>query len=172
MNLKINNKGFTLLEVIIYIALFSLLMGTAFATAYQLIADSGKLSVKATIQEEGNFVMRKINWALTGITNDIGDITSPQTVSPYAPSDTLSIKKWVLGTKVPVEIEYDAVNFSIAKEGAGPSLPITTENVKVTNLQFQFIPESGSGPAGITATATITKDGVPFLFTITKYIRK
>ena len=163
-----HKKGFTLIEVIIYIALFSLLMGTAFVTAFGLIEGSGKLSAKTTTQEEGNFVLRKINWALTGISNDTADITNPPKVSPYT-SNTLSIKKWLTGTKIPVEIDYDAINRRIMmKEGTGSLLPITTNNVKVTNLQFQFISSSGSGPAGITATAII--DGINF--SITKYIRK
>ena len=63
------NKGFTFIEVIIYIALSSLLLGTAFVTVFQLIDSSNKLNVKNTVQEEGNFVMRKLNWALTGVSS-------------------------------------------------------------------------------------------------------
>lgn len=163
-----NNKGFTLIEVLIYIALFSLLMGTAFMTAFNLIDGSGKLSAKTTTIEEGNFVLRKINWALTGISSDTADIVNPPKVFPYTNS-TLSIKKWQSGTKVPIEIAYDAVsNRIMMRKGGGPPLPITTANVKVTNLQFEFIPSVQSGPAGIKATATI--DGKDF--SITKYIRQ
>ena len=168
-------KGFTLIEVIIYIALFSILMGTAFITAYQLIDGSGKLSIKNTIQEEGNFVMRKIDWALTGISNDLTEILNPPQVSPYT-SSTLSIKKWIdvagIPTKIPIIIQYDGTSSILMQENINQILPITTVNVKVTFLQFQFIPASGSGPAGIKADFIITKDGVPFPFTITKYIRK
>ena len=162
------NSGFTIIEVIIYIALFSLLMGSAFVTAYQLIDGSGKLSAKNTVQEEGNFVMRKFNWALTGISNDLVNITSPPQVSPYT-SSTLSIMKWQTGLKIPIVIKYDTATSSILmREGTNSFLPITTSNVEVTSLQFRFIPPNGSSPAGIKATATINGTD----FSITKYIRK
>lgn len=145
-------KGFTLIEVIIYIALFSFLIGGAFITAYQLIDSSGKLSAKTTTQAEGNFVMRKFNWALTGISSFINT------------SDTLHLNKYD-GNQIDIQKNGTKIEM---KESSGSFLPITTDNVQVTSLEFQFIPASGSGPAGITATAKI--NGLDF--TITKYIRK
>ncbi len=163
-----HKKGFTLIEVIIYTALFSLLMGTAFVTAFGLIEGSGKLSAKTTTQEEGNFVLRKINWALTGISNDTADITNPPKVAPYT-SSTLLIKKWLMGTKISVLIDYDVANNRIMmQEGGGSLLPITTANVKVSSLNFKYLPTSGGAPAGVTATVKI--DGIDF--NITKYVRK
>ena len=162
-------KGFTLIEVIIYIALFTILMGTAFVTAFELIDGSNKLNQKNTTEEEGNFVMRKINWALTGISNDISDIASPSIFYPYATSSTLSINKWQEGVKIPVVIQYNAASSSIMmQENVSSPLPITTDNVKVSNLAFRFIPASGNGPAGVVATTTI--NGIDFV--LTKYIRK
>lgn len=157
-------KGFTLIEVIIYIALFSLLMGSAFITAYQLIDGSGKIGLKNTVQNEGNFVMRKFNWALTGI-----DQAIPPVVTGTSCDKKLTINKFNF-TPNPIVIKRDAVDNSIIdiKEGGGSFLPLTTANVKVSCLNFIIIPPSGSGPSGITATATI--NGIDF--TITKYIRK
>ncbi len=156
----LHNKGFTLVEVIIYLALFSLLMGTAFVTAYQLISDSGRLSVKNTTQEEGNFVMRKINWALTGVETIITPTagTTPDLEVEKYDGNNITIER--IGTKIWME------------EDAGPDDFITTENVEVTDLDFEFIPSAGSSPDGIKAIAVITEDGKNFSFTITKYIRK
>lgn len=153
-------RGFTLIEVIIYIALFSLLMGTAFVTTFQLIQSSGNLSTKNTTQEEGSFVLRKIDWALTGAKSVTA--TSTLTVTKYDDSqvvfclDSEKIKIWKGTGNVP-----SCNNSSF--------IPLTTDNVKVSNFTLTTI--SGT-PAGITATLKITKDGVDFPFTITKYIRK
>jgi prepilin-type N-terminal cleavage/methylation domain-containing protein len=152
-----HNKGFTLIEVIIYIALFSLLMGSAFVTAYQLIDGSGKLSTKNTVQEEGNFVMRKLNWTLTGISN----ITMPSKTN--LTSTTLAITKYD-GNVMNVRLAGDVIEI---RENGGAYLPITTANVKVSDISFEFIPAIGSGTAGIKATITINDS----VFTITKYMR-
>src|SRR3989344_6895521 len=139
------NKGFTLIESIIYIALFSLLMRTAFVTAFQLIDGSGKLGVKNTVQEEGNFVMRKINWALTGVET----ITTPASGNSF----TLVVEKYNgddIEIKLDTKIEM--------KTNSGPFLPLTTDNVvvKASSLNFQHIPASGSGPVGIKADFVLT----------------
>ncbi|OGI68550.1 hypothetical protein A2738_01575 [Candidatus Nomurabacteria bacterium RIFCSPHIGHO2_01_FULL_42_15] len=87
-SIKNNKSGFTLIEVIIYIALFSLLLGTAFVAAYQLIDGSVRLGTKNTIQDEGNFIMRKINWALTGV-----DPSTVPVISGSACEEILTIQK-------------------------------------------------------------------------------
>lgn len=164
-----HHKGFTLIEVIIYLALFSILLGSAFVIAYQLIDGSDKLSVKNTIQEEGNFVMRKINWVLTGVQT----ITTPSAGTPN--SNTLTVTKYG-NNKVEIcldsKIKIHEGNFVSCTDAS--YLPLTTDNVtvKASSLNFQYIPASGSGPFGITATFIITKDGIDFPFTITKYIRQ
>src|ERR1041384_4705327 len=114
------HKGFTLIEVIIYIALFSLLMGTAFVTAYQLIDGTQKLNVKTTTQEEGNFVMRKLDWALSGISG----ITTP-TVGNI--SNTLTLTRYDGNT---IDIFLTANQVQIKENLTGNTLPITTNNVK------------------------------------------
>lgn len=146
------NKGFTLIEVIIYIALFSLLIGTAFIAAHQLTESSSVLSTKNTTQEEGNFILRKINFALTGIFS-FTNTAHALHVNKY---DGNQIDITLVGTKIKMT------------ETTGPTDFISTDNISVTNLQF--IPTGGAIP-GITATVTITKDGIDYLFSITKYIR-
>ena len=153
-----NSKAFTLIEVIIYIALFSLLIGTALVTTYQLIDGSWNLSRKNIVQEEGNFVMRKINWALAGVQT----INNPTSGS----DDTLSVTKYN-GDDIIISLDGTKINLEMNPGGLNEA--ITTESVAVSTLEFTYI--SGD-PSGIRATATITENGVGFPFTITKYIRK
>ncbi len=161
-------KGFTLVETIVYIALFSIIMTGAFVTAYQLIVGSDRLNTKKTIQSEGNFVLAKIGWALDSVSTSSAEIISPPQTPPYT-SNTLSLKKYYLGEKISVSIQYDAVNKAVLfQEGSGPLVPITTNNVSISKIEFRFMPPTGSSPAGLAATTTI--NGIDFA--ITKYIRK
>lgn len=149
------SSGFTLIETIIYIALLSIIMSGALITSYQLIDGASTLDSKATTQEEGNFVLRKINWALTGaqvIATPIAGCNSALAVSKYD------------GTSIAIRLSSGKVEISESGVG-GAYLPITTENASTTCLKFQLI---GLNPVGITATTTI--NGIDFV--ITKYIRK
>lgn len=146
------NKGFTLLEVIIYIALFSFLMGTAFIAVYQLIENSDRLSVKNITQEEGNFVLRKINWALTGASSFTNT------------SNTLHIDTYN-GNQINIALVGTKIQMTESMGSGAPGDFITTDKVTVSSLQFTSV---GGTPGGVTMVARI--DGVDF--TITKYIRK
>lgn len=151
------SKGFTLIEVIIYIALFTLLIGSGFVTAYQLIEGGNALNQKTINQEEVNFVLRKISWVLNGVAT----INSPS--SGY--SNTLTVTRYD-GTVLDVRLSAGKIEL---KDGvAGSFVPITTDNVKVTTLQFQYVPAVGTAPAGIIASTTISG----YVATTTKYIRK
>ena len=153
-------KGFTLIETVIYIALFTILIVGGFVTAYQLIQGSDTLNAKTIIQEEGNFVLRKMDWVLTGL-----DSTNPPTIGGSGCEWTLRVYKYNYINN-PIDFRHNAASSTIEMQEAGSGyLPITTSNVSVACLKFQNI--SGT-PAGVTATSTI--NGIDF--TITKYIRK
>lgn len=155
-------KGFTLIEVIIYIGLFSLLLGTAFVSVYQLIDSSAKLSVKSTTEEEGSFAMRKLNWALSSI-----DLSTTPTISGSGCTQSISINK--VDTSIsPVVFRLNTVsgiNYLEIQKNGGTFYPLTTSNVTVSCLKFS---KTSSSPVGITGTVTI--NGVDF--GVTKYIRK
>src|SRR5262245_42467784 len=63
--------GFTLIEVLVYLALFTILVGGAVLAAYNVIESNGRNQTLAVLQQESNFLTGKINWALTGI-SDVG----------------------------------------------------------------------------------------------------
>ncbi len=143
-------NGFTLIEAIIYIALFSILIGGALVATYQLMQGADSLNSKKTLQEEGNFVLRKLDWALTGV-KSFSIPNSRQIIITKDTGDTVEIK--LLNNTIQM------------RENLGTFASTTTSNLIVNNLQFQSI---GTNPLGIIATTTI--NGVDFV--ITKYIRK
>lgn len=145
-------RGFTLIETVIYIALLGLLMAVVLPTVYQLVQGTQNTNTKTTIQDEANFVLRKINWTLTGISG----FSIPQ-------SSELLVTKYG-GTQVDIKLSGGKIQMT----ENGTMLPITTDNVTVASLQFQSIAAVGTGPAGVTATFVL--NGVTF--TTSKFIRK
>ena len=60
------NAGFTLIEVIIYIGLFAIVIGGGMLATYSIIQSTSAGTNQVILQEEANFLLRKIDWALTG----------------------------------------------------------------------------------------------------------
>lgn len=158
-----HQKGFTLLEMMIYVALFSLIMIGSLITAWELIRTSQMTSERVTIEEEGNFVMRKMSWALTGVSS----ISIPSALATT--TNTLVVNKYGFSTN-PITIRYNSASSSIEiQEGTGnPFYPLTTADVSVSGLEFVYREATGLGPTGVVASTTIS--GIAF--TLTKYIRK
>ena len=153
-----NLGGFTLIETIVYIALLSLMMGGVLAVTFQLMTSTESVNTKTSTAEEGNFVLRKINWVLTGL-----DPTIPPTVTGLGCAQILTTTNNWSSTI----IKRDTTNNSVlVQEGSGGSfLPVTNDTASTTCLRFELI--SGT-PAGVSATATI--NGIDFA--TTKYIRQ
>jgi prepilin-type N-terminal cleavage/methylation domain-containing protein len=63
---KRKNRGFTLMETMIYIALFGIIMSGAVVGTYNLLEGGDRNVASAGVQEEGTFLIRKISWALSG----------------------------------------------------------------------------------------------------------
>src|SRR3989338_5692599 len=60
--------GFTLLETLIYLFLFAIVIGGGMIAAYNIIEGTDAAYNHVVLQEEANFLFRKISWALTGAT--------------------------------------------------------------------------------------------------------
>ena len=58
------NRGFTLIETLVYLALFALMVGGIVACAYVLFASSDRNQTVAMLEEEKNFITSKIQWIL------------------------------------------------------------------------------------------------------------
>ncbi len=147
-------KGFTLIETLIYIALFTLILSGGFATAYSLIEGTDHLSRRTVTLEESNFVLRKINWILNGA----------ETISVSFPN-TLEVTKFD-GSQYEITLDGEVIKMS--ESGGESDVPLSTENVKVLDLDFTYISENSGAPAGVTGVINI--NGI--VSTTTRYIRK
>ena len=62
-------RGFTLIETVLYIGLMGILMTGTLLIVYQLLQSSSHTNAKTTLQNEGTFVLRKLDWAFSTNTN-------------------------------------------------------------------------------------------------------
>src|SRR6185369_10783091 len=102
-------SGFTLIEMLVYLALLSLLMGGVLMTVYQLLSDAGGTRVKVSTDEEANFVLRKIAWA-------VGDASAITTPAAGASGGTLSVTKTGFGSN-PIVISLSGGLIRLSRGG-------------------------------------------------------
>ncbi len=140
-------RGFSLIETIVYIALLGFIMSGAVITAYQVTQSSFVVSEKDTVQEEGNFVLRKLEHAFVGA-QDLYVSGSLLSVDPYT------------GSNIVFTLSGGAL---FVNRGSGAKA-LTTDNVTVNSLVFTG---HAGPPKGVTVQFTL--DGE--VFTLTKYVR-
>ena len=150
-----NIPGFSLLETIMYIALFGVLMSGALVAVYQLVASGEANLHKVAIQEEGLFINRKISWALSGAT---------AVVAPDA--KTLVITRPDLGAQSPLTFREQSGVLQLARAGSAP-LSLTTAQLVVSSTTVTVVPAQAGVPSSVRVMYRI--DGVPF--TILMYLR-
>lgn len=144
------NKGFTLLETIIYLGLFSVLMSGALVAVYTLL-QSGTQNLNAiSIQAEGTFINRKLSWALSGATT----VTVPDL-------HTIIIIRPDLGTESHLTITEQNGAFSIARGTEEPT-PFTNSFLTIANTNINLVPGHGEVTPFIQMRYTI--NDVPFVF--------
>ncbi len=150
---KKKDSGFFLIEIIVYIALFSILMTGLFIASQSILQNSNLNTGKIIAQDEINFVMQKINWTLSG-TSSIARLITPNVTNQY--TNILSLKR---SDGIQVDIRYVEASSSIEMREGGEMaeyIPLTSQNVSVTNLSFQYSSSIGSTNVySISASTTI-----------------
>ncbi len=162
MNYK-NISGFTLMEVLIYLALFAVILGGAFGAAGVIIQSSGRSQSQSFLQEEGDFILAKFNWAMSGA------------FSVTATSSRLSIGKYDSASN-PLVFDLTGASLSLA-EGAAPPEVLNSSSVIVSSLYFLDIPASAGRPGGVDFGFTLKSAAAGGLtlsrdFTATDYLWK
>lgn len=145
-------RGFTLIEVIIYLAIVSLLIGSGIAAAFYIADTSEDNTSEINIEAEAHFLLRKIEWALTGSL-----ITSP---APGAIDASLVTDK---GGAIGV-ITIDSAGGQARVNGTD----ITNDRVNIQDLAFIHVAPAGEKPGGVDASFTINGKE----YKTTKYFRK
>lgn len=135
-------KGFTLLEIIIYTALVSMVLTSVVYISQIAFQVRGKTRNALLVEEN-------MRYAMTLITNYIRNANSVDSPSAGTTSGTLNLGFSDVA-KNPTIITT-ALGKIIISEGASDALPITVDDINVTDLQFTRI--SGT-PAAVLISLT------------------
>lgn len=154
-------NGFILIEVVIYILLYSIMIGGILITVFQLIQNSESGSKKDKSVEETNFVLQKINWALV----DTFEIKHPI----VGQDDYLEINKEnFIDNPIIFRLNTQDINFYFIEICLnGDCYPLTTRNIKINEMSFTYLPKKGRGPPGIRIKININD----FEITSIKYLK-
>lgn len=138
-------RGVTLIEALIYIFLFSLIIGGGIATGFWTFESTARTGRLAPIEQETDFVLRKINWASVGssITNPLAGNTGG-TLTFSRDGATYSFTK--SGTAL-----------TLSTDGATP-VPLTTGSVSVDSFTVEHL-ETSPGDCPCAASTTIVVNG-------------
>lgn len=132
--------GFTLVETIIYIALFSIMTSFVLAVFYQLIGSYDQNKNRIEVDQEANFLMQKLLWALTG-----AEIINQPTAG--ATSTSLSLSKYTYGQN-PIVFDVAAQNLRISK-ASSPPVQLGSRKIFVTEFLAEHVPAVQSAPEGV-----------------------
>jgi len=155
------HRGFTLIETLVYLALFTLIIGGFVASAYMLFQTSDRNQTKAMMQDEANFLIGKINLALSGARS----VTKPLIIAPATTASDSTLE-------VP--------GFTLFRSGDDMQLngrALNNTNVVISRLVFIRTYAGGTNPdsveAGFTISATTpTGSTISQTASTTRYIRK
>jgi prepilin-type N-terminal cleavage/methylation domain-containing protein len=151
-------RGFTLIETIIYLAIFAVVIGGVVVAAYLLFESSGKVQTRAMVLQEEQFVMATIERLL-------GEAASISAPAAGGTGSTLTLTT------------FGGITHTIARVGDDARLDGSTlnnSNVRVTALTFS---RTAGNPDGITAEIAVEANApngqiVSFTASTTKYRRQ
>lgn len=119
---RIWSSGFTLIELIIYLALLGMLMAGAITAAYSLFESTGRSQTLLMLEQEGDFIMSKIDWVMSTAES----VTEPVGYGPIL---------WVQTTQGARIVSTSTTRIMLSVASA-PAQPLTNANISVTHLGF------------------------------------
>lgn len=122
-----NKKGFTLIELMIYIAIVAGILIVATSFAWNVINSRTKTFVIQEVEQNGRFIIEKISRSALGAQS----ITAPL-VGATGSSLDLIVDDAPLTT---VDFILNAESIQMSNDG-GPYIDLNSNNVRVTNLDF------------------------------------
>jgi type II secretory pathway pseudopilin PulG len=150
---RTKEEGFTIIELLIYLGLFSVIIGGALVGAYQIVESSGRNQSKIVLEQEANFMLKKTEWILNGST-----LMLP---SEGDSSNALVVEN--LGRTYELFLDDGALKL---KSGASDPVSVTTENVSVDSATFRGL------PGGVEAQYALTSKDYSRTYSFTRSLRQ
>lgn len=144
MTKRASQKGFTLIETLLYIVLFSFIITGILLAVYNILEGSERTRQNAILEEEANFLLRKLTWGLTGVRSP--NVIAPP-VSSTGPALTLTKDGLPVGEN---PITFDEVGGAVRlTRGSNPAAPLTSSNVIVSGLTITNLGTAGGATGGL-----------------------
>ena len=167
--------GFTLIETTVYIGLFGLIISGGVVAAFQVFEFAGRNQTRAMMQEEGDFIIAKMGYALSGA-QTISTPSAPVPSTGCSSSTQLSVTKWDISVGNPLVFVLESGNVTLSRSG-NPGNPLNNANVSVSDLVVTRCTTDPSNPESVTPRIKVsarTPSGALLSqdFSTTVYIRK
>ena len=159
----INKKGFTLIESLIYLALFAIIIGGGMVATYQIIQGTESAHNHVILQGEANFIFRKIDWALNGATS----ITTP---SDATPTTNLVVTKNIGGIPTQLTFSLSGADLTLERGSSGANI-LNSSSITVDIISFMQEPADSITTDFALTTSQGGKSASQSFSTI-KYLRK
>jgi prepilin-type N-terminal cleavage/methylation domain-containing protein len=144
-------NGFTLIETIIYIALFSIIFVGIFASVFPIFKSAERLTKNIAIEGESAFILSKINYAINNtITGTNGTITTPaadstatELILSYNSTEKYRFAMDTSGTFCAAPLLCQMLTVS---HDGGAAAPLNASRVNITNFSVTHVGPSGNSP--------------------------
>lgn len=124
-----SKSGFALIDIVIYIALFAVLIGSVSVSVYNLFISTNQNQTSTMVLEEGNFLLAKISWTIS----QAEVITTPL---PNASSTLLLITPYDLSLGNSMLIQIQNKNMTLRRKNITNVL--SNSNIEISNLLFTY----------------------------------
>ena len=126
--------GFSLIETLLYVALFAIIMSALTVFLSTLSASRINQQATAEVDQQASFVLRTLTQSL----RNAASVNSPLT---GATSSSLSLNTGIASTTPTI---YSQIGEKLyVSEGSGPSVPLTNSRVNLIGLVFGNLTKSG-----------------------------
>ena len=128
-------KGFTLIEILLYISISSVLLLSVSSFFSMLLQSRVKNQTVAEVEQQGLEVMQIITQALRNA--DVINAPAPGTSAASLSANTL-----ISGSNPTIfDLSSGAIRIT---EGANPAIPLTNSHISGTNIIFKNLSRSGT----------------------------
>jgi type II secretory pathway pseudopilin PulG len=174
------SQGFTLIETLVYLGLFAILIGGAFTAAYAIVESSGRAQTRTMIQEEGDFLIAKITWSLSGVqVINQPSVGTPGSVLSFNKVTGLDASNQPIVAPVSIGLVGSDLQVSYPSNPTPNTFMLNNDNVAISNLVFTHDSISGNSikPESLESAFTVSArtpngDLVTQDFSTTIYLKK
>lgn len=143
---KNNQKGNTLIELLLYIGLAALLLAGISSFFYLILRSRVKSQTVAEVEQQGAQIMQIVTQTIRNAEN---------INSPSAGSSSSSLSLDAAGTGADPTIFDAGSGIARIKEGSGSAVSLNNSRIQISNLDFSNLSRSGT-PGNIKVRFTLT----------------